>query len=445
MDPEIKAALEEQMKTFTAFKAANDAMQGQITKLGAADVVTAEEVKKINGAMDAIADKIEALSKRTGDVEVKLNRPGNPADPDAKAELKTVEEFNQTVALRHQLKGRLAPPAITVEQYRDYRKMFFDYCRLGDAALNSWGDAERKAMSVGVDPDGGYLVPRDTSGRMIVKIYETSPIRQIASVQQISTDALTGPNDLGEVSGGWVSETGTRSESTTPNVGEWRIPVEEVYALPKASQKLLDDAAVDVEAWLIRKGGDKLGRLQNTAFVTGNGVGKPRGFASYTTAATADGSRAWGTPEHVATGTNGSFGTAPNGSDKLIDLVHKLKADLRQGARFVMPKVTVGAVRQLKANNEYIWLPSMDATKPSTLLGYPVTEAEDMAAYTTTDALGIAFGNFVEGYQIVDRTGMRLIRDHLTSKPWVLFYLWERVGGDVLNFDAIKFLKFGTS
>lgn len=189
-----------------------------------------------------------------------------------------------------------------------------------------------------------------------------------------------------------------------------------------------------------------MARTENTAFVSGSGVGRPRGFTSYTTAATGHATRTWGVLEHVGTGSNGSFGSAPNGSDKLIDLVHKLKAPYRANATWVCNKTTAGALRKLKdADNHYVWLPGMENGQPDRLLGYPVVMAEDMPDFSVTDALAIAFGDFKRGYSIVDRPGMRLLQDPYTSKPYVIFYSTRRVGGDVLNFEALKFLKFGTT
>jgi HK97 family phage major capsid protein len=169
---------------------------------------------------------------------------------------------------------------------------------------------EVKALQAGSDADGGFLMPPAAVGRVVKKVYELSPIRQIASVQEVSGDALEGLDDLDEASYGWTSEQGARTETNTPQVGKYRIAVEEMYAAPKATQKLLDDGAVDVEAWLAAKVADKFARVEAAAFITGTGVGQPRGFASYVTAATADGTRAWGTIEHVATG-NASISRRP--------------------------------------------------------------------------------------------------------------------------------------
>jgi HK97 family phage major capsid protein len=305
--------------------------------------------------------------------------------------------------------------------------------------------ARGKAMSVGSDPDGGYTVKPDTTGRIVAKIYDTTPMRQICNVATISTsDAYEGLIDNDEVSAGWVGERGTRSETDTPVLGKYRITPEEIYAEPQITQKLLDDSALDIGAWLEMKIGDLIGRTQNAAFITGNGIIKPRGFTTYTTAATADSTRAWGVIEHVATANNGDFPASTPG-DTLHDTIYKLKAAYRQGASWMMPKAALGKIRKFKeaTTNAYMWQPGLQANQPNLLLGYPVIESEDMPALAT-DSLSVAFGNFREAYTIVDRQGIRMIRDSLTAKGYVKFYTTARVGGAVVNFEAIKLVKFGS-
>jgi HK97 family phage major capsid protein len=259
----------------------------------------------------------------------------------------------------------------------------------------------------------------------------------------IGSDRLEGMNDLDEADAGWVGETGTRSDTDTPQVGKYEIPVHEMYAMPRATQKLLDDAAIDVEAWLAGKVADKLARTENAAFVTGNGVSKPRGFTAYTTAATADGSRTWGQLEHVLSGASGDFAAA-DPADKLFDVEAAMKPALLAGARWVTRRSVIAKVRKFKStDDQYLWQPGLQAGAPASLIGYPITLAEDMPALAE-DSLSMALGNFAEGYQIVDRLGVRVLRDPFTAKPYVRFYTTKRTGGAVVNFDAIKFLKFNS-
>lgn len=435
-------AIEKVNRAFTEFKQANDQRLQQIETKGVADPLLETRLAKITEDLEKYGKLADDYASRLNVVERFGQRSGDAAEDEKRA-----EAFGLAVRSRALALGRPAPESVTVEEARAYREQFRSYLRSGETHI------DRRAMSVGSDPDGGYLVTPDMGGRIVTRIYDLSPIRQIASVQSTTSDRLEGLSDNGDLTGGgWVGETGSRTATTTPQLGKWTVVVHEMYENLPVTQKLLDDASVDVEAWLGRKNGDRMARREGAAFCTGTGTTQPRGFTTYTTAATADASRTWGQLEHVATGTNGSFGTNPNGADKCIDLVHRLKSGFRQNARWVTARLALAEMRKLKdaggasANTgNYLWQPSIAAGQPSTFLGYPVTEAEDMPVYTTTDALGVAFGDFAEGYQIVDRLGITTLRDPYTNKPYVNFYTIRRVGGDVVNFDAIKFLKFGTS
>ena len=426
MDPELKKLLEEQGATFDAFKKANDEMQAEIKKLGSADTMTSEKVEKLNAALDKLQDEAK---KRADEIETKLNRValGGGGDAD-KEERKAAATFSAE-------RGE----QIDLEGYRAYKAGFVAYMRKGERLTAE----ERKAMSVGSDPDGGYTVVPDVSGRMVKRVYETTPMRQVASVVTIGTDRLEGFNDLGEGVAGWVGETQARPATATPQLGKWEIPVHELYAFPQVTQKLLDDSMFDIEGGRADKTPDKSPRPEKAVFPPGDGILNPRAILSYPPAATADASRAWGTFQHILTGTDGSFGTTTNGTDKLIDLVYSLKAQYRQNANFMASRATVGAVRKLKdGQGNYAWQPSLSALSGGTILGFNVVEGEDMPA-VAADSLSIGFGDFRETYQIVDRIGIRVLRDALTNKPYVGFYTTKRVGGAAINFESLKFLKFG--
>lgn len=411
MEQEIKAVLDAQGRAWEEFKRTNDERIRQEAK-GVADPLVTEKLARLN----------EELDKRQEAVN-------------------TILANVQTDVKRLSLAGGEKGDELTLEQ-REYRQALHTYLRKGrDAGLR---DLEAKAMSAGSNEDGGYLVLPDTSGRMVQRIFELSPVRQFASVQPISTDRLEGTYEADEAGGGWVTETGTRSDSTTPQIQKWAIQVHEQHASPKATQALLEDSSVDVEMWLAGKVSRKFARLEAAAFVTGDGVGKPRGFASYTTATTADDTRTWGTFQHVATGSSGALGTDPNGVNKLVDVIYALKPDYLSAARWFMNRTTLAAVRKLtdaSTSGKYVFIPSFVAGIPDTLMGYPVTVCQDMASYSTASALGVAFGDMGEAYQIVDRRGVTTLRDPFTAKPYVVFYTTRRVGGDVVNFDALKFLK----
>lgn len=443
MDPELKALIDQLGRTFEEFKAAQDKQIAELKK-GMADAVTEAKLQKINEDLDKLQSAKDELEQkqtaRLDELEKKLNRPrGGGNDEKLEAEVKA---FNASLKSFAGMYSRPAPAEVSAEAYAEYRKGFNAFVRGGDRAFS---DAERKAMSVGSDPDGGYLAPADLSGRIVTRVFETSPMRQVASVQTIGTDALEGPQDTDEAaSGGWVGETQARTTTATPQVGMWRIPVYEMYAQPEATQKLLDDASIDVEAWLGNKVADKLTRVENAAFITGDGVNKPRGLFTYTTAATADDSRAWGTFEHIVTGANGDF-AASNPADKLFDLIGAMKDAYLTNARWMTRREVITKIRKFKESTtgNYLWQPGLQQGQPQTILGFPVSIAQDIPALAS-GSLSMAFGDFREAYQIVDRQGFRVLRDPYTNKPFVRFYTTRRVGGGALQFEAVKFLKFST-
>lgn len=438
MSEEQTKIIEDLGKAFEEFKSAHAVEIAELKKQGAADIVTVEKLARIDAALGKMAEAKDAIILRQDALEKRGNRPGIGSEPNAEVELKA---FNASARSHAAALGRPQPADVTAEGLGEYKAAFQRFMRVGKDDLDQ---AERKALSVGSDPDGGYLVTPDASGRIVTRVFETSPMRQVASVQVIGTDALEGIRDTDEAgSGGWVSETGTRAETTTPQVAKWRIPVHEIFAKPKATQQLIDDANVDIEAWLAGKVADKLTRVENAAFITGDGVGKPRGIADYSTAATTDASRAWGVFEHVATGVNGDF-AASTPSDILFDLVGAFKDAYLQNARFMTRREVMTKVRKFKESttNAYIWQPGLQQGQPQQLIGFPVTIAQDMPALGTT-SLSLAFGDFREAYQIVDRIGFRTLRDPYSAKPFVEFYTTRRVGGGAVQFEAVKFIRFG--
>jgi HK97 family phage major capsid protein len=317
-----------------------------------------------------------------------------------------------------------------------YKAAFDTFIRKGEEVM---GVEERKALSVGADPDGGYVVNPDLSGRIVMKVFESSPMRAYASVQVISSDALEGLFDLNEASSGWVGETDSRSETNTPQLGKWRIPAHELYAKPKATQKLLDDASINMEAWLASKVAEKFSRDEANAFVVGNGTNKPRGFLTYGSGTTLP-----GTIEQFPSGVNGALAATPDGGDVLINALYGLKQQYRANATWFMNRASTRLVRKAKdSNGSYIWVPGIAAGQPASLLGYPVAAFEDMPD-PATNSLSIAVGDMRESYQIVDRLGIRTLRDPYSAKPYVEFYTTKRVGGDVVNFEAIKLVKLGS-
>jgi HK97 family phage major capsid protein len=449
LDGDEKQIIDQLGRAFEEFKATHEREVAELKK-GMADVVTTEKLARIDEALNKLSEAKDALERkateRLDDLEKKLNRPGaggRGGDPDAEA--KELAAFNAERKSVAAAAGAQIPAGeVGLDEYRAYKAAFNKIIRRGNAEMLS--AEERKALQVGVDSDGGYLVPADMSGRIVRRVYELSPIRAIVSVQQISTDALEGINDLDQVGAvQWVGETEQRTETATPQIGKWSIPVHEMSAEPKMTQKQLDDAVVDVEAWLGEKVADRFARGEAAAFLTGNGVAKPRGLTTYPTATTADDTRPWGTFQHVNTGASGAF-AGSNPADVLFDLIGAVKDVYLQNARWLTRREVITAVRKFKGatNGDYLWQPGLQQGQPQSLLGYPITIAQDMPSLGS-NSLSAAFGDFREAYMIVDRVGIRVLRDPYTAKPYIKFYTTRRVGGGALNFEAVKFLRFAAS
>jgi HK97 family phage major capsid protein len=321
-----------------------------------------------------------------------------------------------------------------------HKEAFKAYLRKGDdkGLLNM---TTTKSLSVGSDVDGGYLVPQFLSDNLQQNLQGLSSIRQLASVMTISTSAVEILLNQDGEEAGWIAETGDRAETQTPKLLKKRIAVNELYARPRATQKLLEDSLIDVEAWLSQKVARRMSQLENLAFISGDGSQKPRGFLSYATALKAD--IANETFEHLSTGADGAF-KDENGADVLMRTLEALDPRYTRDAVWVMSASAHGAVRRLKdQNGQFLWQPSLSQGSPESLLGYPVVVVEGMPELTPgTASNAIVFGNFKEAYQIVDRAGTYVLRDPYSAKPYVEFYTVRRVGGDVLNFNALKVVRF---
>jgi HK97 family phage major capsid protein len=399
---DIARSFDDFMRAFESFKDANDERLGQLERRMAADVVTTEKVDRLNRALD--------------ELQLKSARP--------------------------HLAGSARPRAGSNLQH----KTAFDaYIRKGDAAAIR--DLEAKALSVGTGTDGGYLVPVEIERAVNRAVRDVSPIRAIAGVRQVSASVYRKPFAITGAESGWVAETADRPETDSPTLAaltEMQFPTMELYAMPAATSALLDDAAVDIDEWIAEEVRDSFAQQEGTAFINGNGTTAPKGLLTYTKVANA--SWTWGNIGFILTGVDAGFPTASatvNPADKLIDLVHAVKAGYRANGTFVFNRATQAAIRKLKdAEGDYVWQPPAKAGEPSLLMGYPVAESEDMPNMTA-DSYAVAFGDFRRGYLIVDRVGIRVLRDPYSHKPYVLFYTTKRVGGGVQDFEAIKLLKFG--
>ena len=351
-----------------------------------------------------------------------------------------LKQTEERVTMLDRKTYRAARPhlAASVEDAAPHQKAFDAYIRSGEDAGLRGLEMESKSLSTAVNGDGGYLVDPQTAETVKSVLRASGSIRSVAAVVNVeanSYDVLIDHTDLGA---GWADETSARTETGTPSIDRISIPLHELSALPKASQRLLDDSAFDIEGWLAARIADKFARAEASAFVNGDGIDKPRGFLAHP--AVDNDVWAWGNLGYVPTGIAGGLD-----ADAIVDVVYALGAQYRAAGSFVMNSKTAGMVRKLKdGDGRFLWSDGLAAGEPARLMGYPVVIAEDMPD-PATDSLSIAFGDFGSGYTIAERPDLRVLRDPFSAKPHVLFYATKRVGGDVSDFAAIKLVKFGTA
>jgi HK97 family phage major capsid protein len=400
MDMELKDVLDQLGMAFEEYRKTNDARLEELRKTGHNSAELEEKLARIDG-------ELKRLDEEKAKLEAKLNRPGlvNGNEDPVKAE-------HKSAFLRWMRKG--------VEE--------------------GLADLQFKAIQTGVDGDGGYAVPELLNREVYSLLQKATPMRNVCRVITVGAGEYKELVNKHGATSGWVGETDARAATNSPSLAELTPFMGEIYAYPQATQRALDDMFFDVEAWLAAELSDAFTTAENAAFTTGNGTNKPKGFLAYTTALTADGTRAFGSLQYLRTGVAAGLPTT-NPGDLLIDVVHTLKAGHRANARWMMNSLTLAQVRKWKDNeNNYLWQPGLQAGVPSALLGYPVTENEDMPD-VAADAYPIAFGDFRAGYTIVDRIGIRMLRDPYTNKPYVGFYSTMRVGGFLKDSEAIKLVK----
>src|SRR6056297_1135185 len=380
----------------------------------------------VSGAGDPAAEVKEALTGFMGDITTRLQK----------------QEERLTMLDRKSIATRRPALESAAEACVPHKKAFEAYVRNGDDDGLRGLVLEGKALNTAVAGDGGYLVDPQTSETIRSVLKSTASLRQVANVVNVEATSFDVLVDHTDVGSGWATEAGSVTETDTPVIERITIPLHELSALPKASQRLLDDSAFDIEGWLAGRIADRVARAEAASFVAGDGVDKPTGFLTHPDVA--DGSWAWGSLGYVATGVDGGFAIM-NPADAIVDLVYALGAQYRANASFVMNSKTAGVVRKIKdGDGRFLWSDGLAAGEPARLMGYPVLIAEDMPD-VASDATAIAFGDFAAGYTIAERPDLRILRDPFSAKPHVLFYATKRVGGDVSDFAAIKLLKLSVS
>lgn len=386
-----------------------------------------EEFKKTNDA----ALKSKADGAAIGDMEAKLAKL-NEVFESTQESIKQIEKLSK----RPGTGGDVDPVRA------EHKQAFGKFIRKGDDS--GLGALQQKAYNVTTDADGGYAVPEELDRDILGLMVDVSPIREIANVRTVSTSDYKKLVNIHGTASGWVDEDDARTATASSSLSQVVPFMGEIYANPQATQQMLDDVFFNAEQFIVDECATEFAQKEGAAFVVGNGANKPKGFLAYATAATADGVRAFGTLEHLLTGVAGGW-AASSPTDALISLTMKLKAGLRANARWVMNKGILAEVRTFKdLEGNYIWRPGLEAGQPATLLGYGITEAEDMPA-KAANSLSVAFGDFKRGYTVVDRIGTRVLRDPYTNKPYVGFYVTKRVGGMVVDSQAIKVLKFAAA
>jgi HK97 family phage major capsid protein len=292
-------------------------------------------------------------------------------------------------------------------------------------------------MSIGSDPDGGYSVSNQLSTELMRRLYNFSPVRQLARVVEVgSYGGYEEPRQIGDTGATWVGETEARPATTTPTLALVSVPLHEIYSNQPITARLIEDSRFDIGAFAIERIVERMARAEGTTFVTGDGVNQPKGFLSYDSDSAADFTRDPAKLQYVVSG-----GATTITLDGIKNLFWALRAPHRVNGSWLMSSATAAALDKLKdGDGTYLWRPSVAVDAPATLLGRPVYYSEDMPAIGAS-AMAVAFGNFTAGYLVIDRPGIRLVRDQFTSRPSIVIYGYRRVGGGVADTDAIKLLK----
>jgi HK97 family phage major capsid protein len=383
--------MNELKSTFEQFKTANDQRLKEIESKGSADVVTVDTVNAIN-------TQIGVLQAKLNEVELKAGRPGIET-ADAKAD--------------------------------EYRSTYDGWVR------GTRTDSEMKAISVGTDSEGGFALPTEIDSVVTSALVEASPMRQLARVVSVGSNDFRHLINGEGLESGWVGEKDARPETATPDFREMSIPMGELYANPAATQRSLDDLSFNVEQFLAEGIAREFARKENIAFISGDGVNKPAGFLNTTPTATGSATAV----QYIA----GGHASLLNNPDKLIELFYSLKSGYRTGASWLLNSAVQMSIRTLKsADGAYLWQAGIAAGQPATLLGAPIVEMADMDGIAA-GKFAAAYGNFKSAYLIADRVGIRTLRDPYTHKPYVHFYTTKRVGGALVNPEAIKVLKIAAS
>jgi HK97 family phage major capsid protein len=404
---DVEKKFEEIARAFEEFKGKNDSVIAEEIKKGTADVVRKEEVDRINDAITRLDEEVKTAQRNA-----LLGKAG--------------EQINEAA--------------------QEYKTAYLNWARKGERYE---AELEQKGTTLNTVTanEGGHAVPEELDRTILDLIKQISPFRSVANIVTVSTPDYKKLVNVRGTASGWVGETAARPNTTAPELREIAPPVGEIYANIAATQRMLDDGFFDVEAWIAMELATEFAKQEGAAFLTGDGTNKPRGFLSATANESGDATRTFGHLQFVKTGQAGAFAsvtTTSSPGDTFIDVVYSLKSEMRAGAVWGMNALTQAAIRKFKTTDgDYIWQPGLAMGQPATILGYAVAEMPDMPN-VATNTFPVAFGNFNRGYTIVDRIGTRTLRDPYSNKPFVQFYATKRVGGDIIDSEAIKLLATRT-
>jgi len=417
-----KENYEQLRKNFEELKASTD--PEKLDKL-ASDIVTRQEAidKKVNERMDSLEVMMQKIPYSASEKTDQLFQEAKSFYV-AVASGRSKEKGLKLQALKEVEKN------INVEEFIGYKSVFEKYIR-NNGDERSLSPSEYKLLQVGIDTDGGYTVTPFMASRITQRLYEMDPIRQLASIQPITTESYEELVDWGDAGAEWESETVASTDTTTPQLNKKKITTHSLGTRPKVTQQLLEDSSINIESWLSDKIANRFARTEGSTFITGNGVGKPRGILTYGTGTT------FGTVEQVNMG-HASQLTA----DGFISIKYSLKEFFIERGTWLMNRTTLMAAMKLKdGNGDYLWKPGLLANDPSSsLLGLPVRMSTTMPA-VTNNSLSVALADWARAYMIIDRIGITVLRDPYTAKPNIEFYTRKRVGADIVDFDAIKIGK----
>ena len=439
---EVKKAIDQlgatSKENYEELRKSHEDLKGIVGAQGNKDPITQDHLTKLSDDITTRQDTMDkanaAAQKRIDELETAMKRTpgsGDAADKDVKKLEKGARELyvaNRASGdgVKYQQMKDFKPD---IEAYEAYCKSFSDYLRVDEKGM---APENLKSLQVGIDADGGYTVTPEISNKIIGRVFESDPIRQLASVMSISTGALELMEDVDEADADWESERVANDETDTPQWKKKRIPVHVLSARPRATQILLDDSGINIESWLANKVADKFARSEGASFVTGDGVGKPTGFGTYSDWSAA-GTYEYGKIERQNLGHATEFTT-----DGLITLKFRMVEYYLNRGTWLVNRLGVRDIMLLKdSDGQYIWRPGITVGEPSTLLGLPLRMSTTVAT-AAASAIAIYLADWKEAYMIVDRQGINIQRDPYTAKPFVEFYTRKRVGGDVVNYQAIK-------